>query len=161
MARPFFKLSECDEAFLASAPNRQVGVFEIPHPAERVWSALTADGTLSWCRALSSVTWTSPRPFGVGTTRMVKTPLGALVLKETYFIWEEGRRKAFHVSEASMPLFRRFAEDYVVEETSPTTCRFTWTVASEVPSAAKPGNPINGLITKSLFNDTKRHFGAK
>ncbi len=160
MARPFFKLQPCDAAFLDAAPNRQVGVFEIPHPAERVWSALTADGTLSWCRALAGVTWTSPRPFGVGTTRTVKTPLGALVLKETYFRWEEGRRKSFYVAEASLPLFKRFAEDYLVEETSPTRCRFTWTVASEVPATARPGNPLNAAITRSLFSDTKRHFGA-
>jgi Polyketide cyclase / dehydrase and lipid transport len=160
MARPFFKLEVCDAAFLDAARDRHVGTFEIPHPAERVWSALTADGTLSWCRALRSVTWTSPRPFGEGTTRTVTTPLGALVLKETYFRWEEGRRKSFYVSEASLPLFTRFAEDYLVEPTSPTTCRFTWTVASEVPAAARPGNPVNALITRSLFNDTRRHFGA-
>jgi hypothetical protein len=87
-------------------------------------------------------------------------PLGALTLNETYFRWEEGRRKSFYVAEATLPLFRRFAEDYLVEETSPSTARFTWTVASEAPPAARPGNPINALITRSLFRDTQRHFGA-
>jgi hypothetical protein len=160
MPRPWFKLKPVDEQFLASAPQRQVAVFEIPQPAARVWEALTADDTLNWCRAISGVNWTSPRPFGEGTTRTVRTPLGALVLKEVYFRWEDGRRKSFYGSEATLPLFRRFAEDYLVEEVSPTSCRFTWTVASEAPPAARPGNPLNALITRSLFRDTRRHFGA-
>lgn len=158
--RPRFKLSECDERFLDSAPQRQVGVFEIQRPAQAVWEELTSDDTLAWCRALSGVTWTSTRPFGVGTTRTIKAGLGAMVLNEVYFRWEEGRRKSFYIAEASLPLFRRFAEDYLVEETSPTSCRFTWTVANEVPPLARPGNPLNAMITRSLFADTRRHFGA-
>lgn len=160
MARPWFSVRPCGEEFLASAPQRQVGVFEIPQPAQQVWEALTADDTLSWCRALSGVEWTSPRPFGEGTTRTVRTPLGVLLLREVYFRWEEGRRKSFYVSQATLPLFRRFAEDYLVEETSPTSCRFTWTVAGEAPPAARPGSPINAMVTRSLFSDTRRHFNA-
>jgi hypothetical protein len=91
---------------------------------------------------------------------MVKTPLGALVLKEVYFRWEQGRRKSFYVAEATLPLFRYFAEDYLVEELSPSSCRFTWTVASEAAPAARPGAPVNALVTRSLFADTRRHFGA-
>jgi hypothetical protein len=158
--RPKFKLKACDGEFLERAAHRDVGVFEIPQPAEAVWSALTADDTLSWCRALSGVTWTSPRPFGEGTTRTVKAAFGALVLDEVYFRWEEGRRKSFYISEATLPLFRRFAEDYLVEELTPASCRFTWTVANEVPPAARPGNPINAMVTRSLFRDTRRHFAA-
>ena len=77
-----------------------------------------------------------------------------------YFRWEDGRRKSFYVSEATLPLFRRFAEAYLIEETSQSSSRFTWTVASEAPPAARPGKPINAFITRSLFTDTRRHFGA-
>ena len=161
MARPWFTLKPCGADFLTSAPQRQVGVFEISQPVARVWEALTADDTLSWCRALSAVSWTSPRPFGEGTTRTVRTPLGALLLREVYFRWEEGRRKSFYASQATLPLFRRFAEDYLLEETSPSSCRFTWTVASEAPPAARPGAPVNAMITRSLFADTRRHFQAR
>jgi hypothetical protein len=155
-----FKLKTADEDFQRSAPQRQVAVFEIPQPADRVWTALTSDDTLSWCRALAGVTWTSPRPFGVGTTRTVTARPRALALKEVYFRWDEGRRNSFYVSEATLPLFRRFAEDYLIEEISPSRCRFTWTVASEAPLAARPGSPINSLITRSLFRDTRRYFEA-
>jgi hypothetical protein len=159
MDRPWFKLQPCDESFLSSAPQRMADTMEIARPADRVWADLTSNETLSWCRLLAGVTWTSPRPFGEGTTRTVRTPAGALGLKEVYFRWEEGRRKSFYVVEATAPLFRRFAEDYLVEATSPTSCRFTWTVAFEALPVARPGNPINRLITRSLFRDTRRHFG--
>jgi hypothetical protein len=159
--RPSFKLKPCDERFFNSAPQRMVDTIEIAQPADRVWADLTSDTTLSWCRLLTGVTWTSPRPFGQGTTRTVRTPLGALTLKEIYFRWEEGRRKSFYVAEATAPLFRTFAEDYLVEATSASSCRFTWTVAFEAPPAARPGNPINRMITRSLFRDTRRHFGAQ
>jgi Polyketide cyclase / dehydrase and lipid transport len=155
-----FKLQPVGEEFLHSAPQRQIGVLEISQPADRVWAELTSDDTLSWCRALAGVEWTSPRPFGVGTTRIVTPRMPGLALEEVYFRWEEGTRKSFYISAATLPLFRRFAEDFLVEATSPSSCRLTWTVASEAPPAARPGNPINALVTRSLFRDTRRHFGA-
>ena len=161
MPRPWFKLQPCSEDFLGSGPGRQVGVFEVDQPAASVWEQLTSDDTLSWCRALSDVSWTSPRPFGQGTTRTVRTPLGVLVLKEVYFRWEEGHRKSFYVDQATLPLFRRFAEDYLVEEISPSSCRFTWIVASEPTPAARPGAALNGVIARRLFADTARHFNAR
>ena len=71
--------------------------FEIPRPAAEVWDELTADAALHWCRILQEVRWTSPRPFGVGTTREVKALWGANKLREHYFLWEEGRRHSFYV----------------------------------------------------------------
>jgi hypothetical protein len=157
----WFQLKPCGEGFLTSAPERMSDTMAIAQPAESVWADLTSDETLSWCRLLAGASWTSPRPFGEGTTRTVRTSGGLLMLKEVYFRWEEGRRKSFYVAEATAPLFRSFAEDYVVEETSPTSCRFTWTVAFEPQPAARPGNPLNRLITRSLFRDTRRHFDAR
>jgi hypothetical protein len=149
-----------DDAFFDTAPFRLGDTFAIARPAADVWADLTADDTLRWCRLIKGVEWTTPRPFAVGTTRVVRALGGAVVLGERYFRWEEGRRKSFYVSEATLPLFRCFAEDYLVEELSPSSCRFTWTVASEAPPAARPGNPVNALVTRSLFRDTRRHFGA-
>jgi hypothetical protein len=163
MARRF-ELEPCDEGFLAAAPKRYVGTFDIPKPAAEVWTELTRDGALDYCRMLRGANWTSPRPFGVGTTREMKVQPGLLVVDETFFIWDDGpatRRKAFYVTSTSLPMFRRLAEDYVVEETGPATCRFTWTIAGEPLPLARPGAPINGLLARSLFADTRRHFSAR
>jgi hypothetical protein len=153
-----FALEPADEDFLTSAPVHYSDTFEIPRPAEDIWRELTSDKPLDWCRVLS-IRWTSPRPFGVGTTRQATVMRGSKV-QERYFLWEEGHRHAFYVTEASAPLFRRLAEDYVVEPDGPSRCRFTWTIALEPTLLGRLGGPVNGLILKSLFSDTRRHFNA-
>ena len=85
---------------------------------------------------------------------------GALIVEEIYFRWEDQRRQSFYADRTSLPMFRRFAEDYLVEETSPTTCRFTWTIALEPNPIGRTGKPLNTAIVKGLFKDTRRHFPA-
>jgi hypothetical protein len=155
-----FELQPCDEQFFTTAPQRYSETMDVQRPAEQVWADLTADDTLSWCRLVTGVTWTSPRPFGVGTTRTVRIG-GLLAVDERYFRWDEGRHKSFHVVRANLPLFRRVAEDYVVEETGPSACRFTWTIAAEPLPAARPGAPLNGLIFRGLFRDTRRYLASE
>lgn len=159
MRRPWFKTEPADEAFLDAAPLRLQEGFEIPLPAARVWGELTDENPLSWCRILQRITWTSPRPFGVGTTRTARALGGANVIKERYFRWEEGRRHSFMVVEASTPMFRRFAEDYLVESVSETACRFTWTIAVESKPAARLADPVNRRLLETLFTDTRKHYG--
>jgi hypothetical protein len=155
-----FKLEAVDAGFFDAAPWRYVDNFDIGLPASEVWSELVADGALSFCRSLRGARWTSPRPFGVGTTRRMPALFGALVVDEIYFRWEEGRRQSFYVERASLPMFRRFAEDYLVEETTPRTSRLTWTLALDPTPLGRSGKPLNSLIVNGLFNDTRRHFPA-
>ncbi len=103
--------------------------------------------------------WTSPRPFGVGTTREVKALLGTTVLRERYFRWEEGRRHSFNVVETTSPLFKALAEDYLVEPRDERTCRFTWTIAVEPTALGRPAGPVNRALLRTLFTDTARHYG--
>jgi hypothetical protein len=154
-----FELEPCDETFFERAPVRHVGDLSSPLSAEQLWTELTRDGTLSWCRAISRVTWTSPRPLGLAATRTVRLALGAVTLGERYFRWEEGRRKSFYVERSSLPLFRRFAEDYLVQETVDGS-RLTWTIAAEPFPATRPGAPVNALLARSLFADTRRHLAS-
>lgn len=156
-----FKLQPAGERFFQTAPVRFVQAFEIARPANEVWAEMVADGALSFCRSLRGARWTSPRPYGVGTTRTMPALFGALVLKETYFRWDEGRRHSFFVDRASLPMFRRFAEDYLVEDTSPTTSRFTWTIAAEPNLIGHLGKPLNTAIVRGMFKDTRRHFAAR
>jgi hypothetical protein len=155
-----FAAEPVDERFFETAPMRLQESFEVNRPAAEVWAELTEDNPLSWCRILQRIDWTSPRPFGVGTTRTARALGGSLVIDEEFFRWEEGRRKSFHVLEASLPMFKSLAEDYLVEPTSEASCTFTWTVAVEAKPAARPLNPGNKLLLSSLFRDTRRHYGA-
>ncbi|WP_445149306.1 SRPBCC family protein [Baekduia sp. Peel2402] len=160
MKRPWFDTRPVDERFLEEAPVRLVAAFAISRPAASVWADLTGDNPLSWCRILDRVTWTSERPFGVGTTREVVALKGLNVFHERFFRWEEGRRKSFTVQKASAPLAKAFAEDYLVEPSGDASCTFTWTVAYEPSTVGKPGDAINKRLLSSLFKDTQKFYGA-
>lgn len=152
------KLQPVDATFFDTAPWRFVETLEIGLAASDVWGEPVADGALSFCRSLRGAQWMSPRPFGVGTTRTMPSLFGALIVEETYFRWEEGRRQSFYADRPNLPMFRRFAEDYLVEETAPTASRFTWTIALDPNPLARLGKPMNTVIVKGLFKDTRRHF---
>jgi hypothetical protein len=157
MKRPWFKTKPVDETFFDDAPERLVEIFNIDRPADQVWAELVGEHPLSWCRILADgISWTSEKPFGVGTTRTVKALKGASAMHEYYFKWDEGERMSFYVLEAAAPLFKRFAEDYVVEPTSETSCKFTWTIAYEPTLLGK--GPINKWLLNTLFVDTHKHY---
>jgi hypothetical protein len=104
-----------------------------PQTPEQVWESLTSDVSIAaWGPTIKEVNWTSRRPFGVGTTREVVIPGGGA--RERYFRWDEGSSHAFYVYECTLPIIKRFAEDYVVEPDGAETL-FTWTVAIEPTNA--------------------------
>ncbi len=159
MARRFFAVTPAEPEFLSGAPKIYAQTMEIPQSAQTVWEELTSEEPFSWCRALARIDWTSPRPFGVGSTREMRAR-GGLVYREEFFRWEDGRRQSFHVTAASIPLVKRLAEDYLIEPVDAHNCRLTWTIAVEPSLLGRLGRPVNALIYKSLFRDARKHFGA-
>jgi hypothetical protein len=151
-------LQPVDASFLDTAPTRFAQTWAVDRPASEVWAELVGDRPLAWCRGLA-VTWTSPRPFGVGTTRQAAV-LGALKVQEHFFIWEEGHRYTFYVTSANVPLFTSLAEDYIVEPTGPGSCAFTWKIGIAPSALGKPGGPVNSALFKSFFKDTTKHFAG-
>jgi Polyketide cyclase / dehydrase and lipid transport len=160
MPRHRFKLQPIEMSFFDDAPGRYSEVIDIPLPTEQVWAQLTSENPFAWCRLLQRITWTSPRPLGLGATRSAKALGGALVIDEEFIHWEEGHRQSFMVVGASMPIARRFGEDCKVEAMGDASCRFTWTIAVESQPLMRAGRPINGLFARSLLRDTRRHFGV-
>jgi hypothetical protein len=110
------------------------------------------------------VNWLSPRPFGVGTTREVVLAPGLTKVHERFFRWEKGHGYSFTVYEANLPVFKRFAEDYVLEPEglNGDSTRFTWTVAIEPRSAFaltfKPLAPVLKLAFGRMAADGQRFF---
>jgi hypothetical protein len=145
-----------DESFFQTAPLTYEKTWDVNQPAEEFWTSLVADRPLAWCRTLN-IMWTSPRPFGVGTTRRVRA-LGVLSANENFFLWEEGRRFAFHFTDLNVPLFKRFGEYYDVEPTGPTTCRFTWQLAGELTQLGRAQKFVVDWLFRGLFRDTTRYI---
>ena len=156
-----FALEPADEDFLANAPQRYSHSMQLPVPPERVWAVLAGDEPMDFVRGLT-IRWTSPAPRGVGATRRANGAFGAIRLDERYFIWAHGQRTTFTVESSNVPLFRRFAEDYLVEPTA-SGCRFTWVFAVE-PRGPRPIGAANGTAQRAMFaqmaRDFRKHFGG-
>jgi uncharacterized protein YndB with AHSA1/START domain len=161
MAR-WHRLEPCEESFFTDAPHVYRYTMDLPAAPERVWASLTsANSVADWTPLLRSIEWTSD--LGLGATRTVVLPVHALAFHEYFFVWEEGRRMAFHAVEANRPLLRRFAEDYVVEPAgSGSGSRFTWTFALEgnrLSSATlKATNRANALLFGRIAHGAKTYF---
>lgn len=161
--KALFKLAPVtDDSFFETAPVRYRYEMHLAASADEVWASLVADRPQAWCRAMNA-RYSSPRRFGVGTTREVGTLANLLKLRERYFIWdEENRRHAFYVEQASLPLFAQFAEDFQVTPAA-EGCRFVWRFAIRGPRGLGPlfkmSGPLNKkLMLDGLIRDTERHF---
>ena len=123
------------------APWRWVNVAEMNATPAQVFAHFEdGDAWPRFFKGIRQVTWTSPKPFGVGTTRTVV--LDTLTVWEHFFRWEPGRRLSFYMTGISLPLVRRLAEDYLLEEISPGRTRFTYTVAAWPTPGARLVGPL-------------------
>jgi len=163
MAR-WYPLESADADFFESAPHVFTYQKRFAAPPAQVWEQLTSDESITaWGPATKEVNWTSPRPFGVGTTREV-VALGGATMRERFFRWEEGRRHSFASHESTLPLFRRFAEDYVVEADGADTL-FTWVVAIEPKGALALPFKVIAPAVKAAFGripaDGQRYWAKR
>ncbi|OBK75006.1 SRPBCC family protein [Mycobacterium sp. 1274761.0] len=145
----WYSLEPADADFFESGAHVFVYQKRFAATPAQVWEQLTSDASIAaWGPTVKKVTWTSPRPFGIGTTRDVDAP-GA-TMRERFFRWENGRRKSFAVYESTLPLFTRFAEDYVVEPDGNDTL-FTWTLAIEPRKALALPFRVLAPVIKAAF----------
>jgi polyketide cyclase/dehydrase/lipid transport protein len=161
----WYAVETADERVFTSAPYVFRYEKTLAAPPAAVWESLASDESLAaWSSTVTAVTWTSPRPFGVGTTREVVLAPGLARVHERFFRWDEGQGYSFAVYEANLPVFETFAEDYAVEPHGPDgdSTRFTWTVAIEPKRAFalpfKPLAPVLKLAFGRLAADGERHF---
>jgi carbon monoxide dehydrogenase subunit G len=157
-----YALDASDDTFLATASRRYVHVIDLTAPPRRVWKALCADDALvSWSPMITRVEWTSPRPFGVDTTRVV-TLGGVVRLAERFYRWNVNERMTFTVDAASIPGLRRFGEDIALEKTTGGT-RLTWTFALEGETGVQQLlwllDPANRILTSGIARGISRRVG--
>jgi hypothetical protein len=161
----WYPLESSDAGVLTSAAHVYRYQVRYAAPPERVWESLASDASLAaWGPSVKEVNWLTPRPFGVDTTREVVLAGGLARVHERFFRWDEGRGYSFAVYEASVPLFRHFVEDYVVEPDGQASL-FTWTVAIEPKGAFSLPAKILSPVFKAAFGrmaaDGKRYFAKQ
>jgi hypothetical protein len=159
------RLEPADASIFDAAPQLHRFPVRLGVPPERVWESLASDESIAaWPMGPGmgiKLRWTSPRPFGIGSTREVGLPLGAMTVRERFFRWDEGKGYSFYVESANRPGIRRFAEDYAVEADG-TGSLFTWTIAIEpAPRAARVLGvtaPVNRIAFGRVAAAAKKYF---
>ena len=163
MAR-WHPLEPVDLGTFATAAQVHRYPIKLPVPPARVWESLQSDESLkAWGLGVRRLTWTSPRPFGVGTTREVVLPLGLMTVRERFFRWDEGSGYSFYVVEADRPGLESFAENYVVEPDGDGTL-LTWTIAIQpkrgTGAAMRLLAPVNRRAFGRFAVGAKKYFAA-
>lgn len=148
-----FPCERVDASFTESAPYRFVNSVDLAITPEQLFEVLAdAESWPRWASVITKVTWTSPEPRGVGTTRIVHMR-GGIVGDEEYLVWEPFTRMAFRFNECSTRAVAAFAEDYRVE-VIPGGCRLTWTLAKRPTGPAK----LAMFVLRPLLNLAFRRF---
>ncbi|WP_223162627.1 SRPBCC family protein [Nocardioides antri] len=99
-----------DAGFVDAARHRYSNSVDLAITPEQLFEVLEdADAWPRWAKVITKVTWTSPPPRGVGTTRVVDMR-GGLVGDEEFLLWEPPTRMAFRFNASSEKTVQAFAE---------------------------------------------------
>jgi len=150
-----------DLNFIDTAPYRFVSTVDLAITPEQLFGVL-ADETSwpDWATVITKVTWTSPEPRGVGTTRTVDMR-GGITGDEEFLAWEPFTRMAFRFNEATSSSIAAFAEDYRVVPT-PTGCQLTWVMAMKPHGTAARlgmfvGQPVMSWLFQRFLHNLRRY----
>ena len=131
---------------------------------EQVFEVLAdAEAWPRWASVITKVTWTSPEPRGVGTTRIVEMR-GGIVGDEEFLAWEPFTHMAFRFNECSTKAVAAFAEDYRVEVIG-GGCRLTWTMAQKPAGPARLAmvavGPLLNLGLRRFLGNLRRYTDSR
>ena len=139
------------EQVVRATPEQVFEVFEDAH----AWTV--------WAMPIEKVEWTSPKPYGIGTTRSVHM-MGGLVGHEEFIEWEPGKRMAFTFVGASKDATEKFIEDYRVTDLGDGTCRVQWFMAMEPRGFSRHimflTRPIMRLMNRRMFKKFREYTEA-
>lgn len=158
-----FRCERVDLTFVDTAPFRFRNSVDLAITPEQLFDVLgDAEAWPRWAPVITRVTWTSPEPRGVGTTRTVQMR-GGIVGDEEFLAWEPFTHMAFRFNECSTRAVAAFAEDYRVEAT-PGGCRLTWTMAQKAAGPARLAMfavaPLLNLGLRRFLSNLRRYTDA-
>ena len=159
-----FDCERVDLSFIDTAPFRFRNSVDLAITPEQLFEVLgEAESWPRWASVITKVTWTSPEPRGVGTTRTVDGR-GGMVGKEEFLAWEPFTRMAFRFNECSTRAIAALAEDYRVE-VIPGGCRLTWTMAQKPAGPARLAMPVVGpllnLVLRRFLRNLRSYTDAR
>ena len=109
-----YRLRPEDVSFVDRAPIVVRAETSVPASPEAVWPAFAdASAWPSWFSGMKEAHYTSPAPYGVGSTRYVDVQ--GLRVDETILAFDVAERFAFRADSANLPLFRALVEVITLE----------------------------------------------
>ncbi|MFT4569768.1 MAG: hypothetical protein ACI8TX_001901 [Hyphomicrobiaceae bacterium] len=135
---------EIDTTFFDTAKRRFKATVEMSATPEKIFTIFEdAHAWTVWAPPITHVAWTSPRPYGVGTTRTVSMA-GGLIGEEKFIAWQPGQRMSFRFTNTNIPTIAAFGEDYQLEPRGNGRTAVTWMMAME-------GRGLAGDLPLALF----------
>jgi hypothetical protein len=126
--KPYFPCGASDASLFTTAPVVMSFQQDLCVSPDQLFDVFEDPGSWpKWAHGIGKVVWTSPKPFGVGTTRTVHF-WGGMEVYEDFIGWERGKEMSFVFYGTTQDVFERFGENYRVEPME-GGCRLTWTVA--------------------------------
>ncbi|WP_123029273.1 SRPBCC family protein [Mycolicibacterium stellerae] len=140
---------------IESARFRSTNSVDLNVTPSQLWQVL--EDAESWPRwsMLTKMTWISPRPYQVGSTRAIEMRGGARAVEEV-IAWHPQSHLAFRMNQISEGIAGASVEEHRIEATA-QGCRLTWTLAHD------PKDPplLDKLIAKRVMNHQYRQYLAK
>lgn len=118
----------------------------------QLWQVLEDEESWPHWSYATRMTWTSPRPLGIGSIRAVETRVGGHVVDEV-IAWHPQSHLAFRVNATSAETGGASVEEFRIEPTS-QGCRLTWTLAHD-PKKVSLGVK---LVAKTVMNAKYRQY---
>jgi hypothetical protein len=157
-----YKCKEVTVEYFAEAPCVYRATVEVNATPEQIFTSFEDAGDWpKWAPPIQLVEWTSPKPFGLGTTRRVSMS-GNLIGDETFIAWDYPKRMAFCFTHSSQSLIESFAEDYQLTVLPGGKTQVIWTMAMTPKGIGKISmaifGPFMGLANQWMFNRFKKHI---
>jgi carbon monoxide dehydrogenase subunit G len=158
------KTYECervDLSFIEAAPYRFVSTVDLAITPEQLFDVLAdAESWPHWASVITNVTWTSPEPRGIGTTRTVEMR-GGITGNEEFLTWDPFSHMAFRFNTATTNSIAAFAEDYRVVPTA-DGCHLTWVMAMKPNGFAGAfglftGKPVMAWMFRRFLHNLRRY----
>lgn len=158
------KTYQCERVgvdFIDSAPFRFVSKVDLTIKPEQLFEVFSDETSWPhWATLITNVEWTSPKPYGVGTTRTV-TMRGHIVGDEEFIGWEPFSYMAFRFNTSTSNMLSAFAEGYTVEETA-EGCHLTWVMAMKPNGLAgelgmRAGRPVMAWLFQRFLHNLRRY----
>lgn len=160
----YYECQKVGVEFLEQTRNVFVAIEIVEASPEQIFDVFEdANAWTEWALPIEKVEWTSPQPYGVGTTRSVHM-MGDMIGYEEFVQWERGKRMAFTFEGCSKDTTRSFLEDYRVTDLGNGSCRVEWYMAMEVNGLSRRLMPLTRpairLANKLMFRKFRKYTEA-